>query len=965
MDSQFRHLVIATALSVCSLAALPAEAATRVWTATGGDGLWSNAANWDSGAPVNGDDVVLNAAGGITGSSTNDLVSLALNSILFAQPHNLSGNRLFLGAGGINSNGGGNNTPGNGDTVGCPITLTSDQTWSLPATISATYYQNNINGAVDLAGHSLTIAQGGSLNSNGLFHINGTLSGAGALIVTSSSPADGSDINGHIDIAGPVTLGPRSSVTLGNSNHFTGLLTTSGVITLANAAALPAGVPLFLNGNAVTPNKLDVGVYSVSVSSLAGNSITTNLSFNGGQMTVIGPPAATPSASIRLQGTGAFILSGGTLNLLPNLTPTAGVPITITGGTLGFDGGSVVVDTNVNGGTLLLRQGSLGTISVGAALLDVTRSCGTCGHVVTAVNLTLNATSTARFEPLANATDAGDHGEINVSGAVALNNSNFQFVSPDTFPPGFSLTLIRNSGPSPVSGTFAGLPEGSIFTSGATTYQLTYVGGTSGRDVVVTVLSIATTTQLNSTPNPSTEHTNVTLSATVSAGPGQTPTGNVTFFDGSSPVATAALDGGGVASDVTSSLTPGTHSIHAEYAGASGYSQSTSNTISQVVNALPATQTSIASSKNPSVFGQSVTFSATVTTQTGIPAGSVSFYDGASLLATVPLDSSGHASHTPSSALTSGTHAITAQYSGSASYAASTSPVLSQQVSSGPVATQLDLASSLNPSNAGESVTFTATIHASGGTPTGTVTLRDGGLVIDSTSLPSSDIATFHVSTLSIGTHSITASYGGDDTYAGSTSPAILQTVNPPVPADLVATASSDTSIVISWLPLSGAASYELLRNAGSGFVTLAAMTETSYTDRSVAAHTSYLYEVRAVFPDSSHSGMSRPDLATTIFFTDLHLTPQVTVVRAIHVNELRIGVNAVATLAHLSPPSFTDPALAAGMTIKAVHLQELRNALDAARAALGLPHLSYDDPVLAGSVVKAIHVQQIRDGVK
>ncbi|WP_456791506.1 IPT/TIG domain-containing protein [Bradyrhizobium sp. USDA 4506] len=97
--------------------------------------------------------------------------------------------------------------------------------------------------------------------------------------------------------------------------------------------------------------------------------------------------------------------------------------------------------------------------------------------------------------------------------------------------------------------------------------------------------------------------------------------------------------------------------------------------------------------------------------------------------------------------------------------------------------TSVTLASSLNPSSYGQPVTLTATVTGSGGTPAGTVVFKDAGAVIGSATL-SAGIASFATTTLAVGTHSITASYGGNTVFAASTSPVLSQTVN--IPADSV-----------------------------------------------------------------------------------------------------------------------------------------------------------------------------------
>ncbi len=188
-----------------------------------------------------------------------------------------------------------------------------------------------------------------------------------------------------------------------------------------------------------------------------------------------------------------------------------------------------------------------------------------------------------------------------------------------------------------------------------------------------------------------------------------------------------------------------------------------------------ATTTVATSSLNPALGGQSVTFTATVTPafNVGEQSGSVTFYDGTNVLGTVTI-SNGKAT-VSTSALSLGTHSITAAYAGDTNYLPSTSPVLQETINSSPTTTSL--VSSLNPSTFGQSVTFTAIVTPSlGGTPTGTVTFTDGSNVLGVASL-SGGQAVLRSSLLEVGGHSIAASYGGDPAYQASTSMALTQTV--------------------------------------------------------------------------------------------------------------------------------------------------------------------------------------------
>ena len=183
-----------------------------------------------------------------------------------------------------------------------------------------------------------------------------------------------------------------------------------------------------------------------------------------------------------------------------------------------------------------------------------------------------------------------------------------------------------------------------------------------------------------------------------------------------------------------------------------------------------ASQTSLSSSSNPSSYGQSVTFTATVTVSGGPPTGSVTFYDGGVSLGSKLL-SSGSQVSIATSTLAVGTHSITAAYSGDSNYTGSTSNALSQTVKKD--ATTTGLTSSLNPAKVGQVVNFTATVTPSAAT--GTVTFLNGSTVMGSAAVISGQ-AQFSTS-FKQGSYSITASYGGDATFAGSTSPVVTEKV--------------------------------------------------------------------------------------------------------------------------------------------------------------------------------------------
>jgi len=275
---------------------------------------------------------------------------------------------------------------------------------------------------------------------------------------------------------------------------------------------------------------------------------------------------------------------------------------------------------------------------------------------------------------------------------------------------------------------------------------------------------------VTSSTNPSTFGHPVTFTATVTAGAG-TPMGTVTFLSGTTASGTATLTGGS-ATFTTSALAVGAHPITVVYGGDDSFSGNTSPELSQVVD--PArTSTEVTSSTNPSTFGQPVTFTATVTSPGGTPAGTVAFKDGMTTLGAGTL-TGGVATFTTAS-LAAGSHTITSEYEGSGSFRASASAVLAQEVER--AVTTTALTSSLNPSTFGQAVTFTVAVTSPAGTPTGVVTLLDGTTALGTVPLAVGG-ATLATSGLAVGSHAITAVYGGDASFEGSASAAISQTVN-------------------------------------------------------------------------------------------------------------------------------------------------------------------------------------------
>jgi len=288
-----------------------------------------------------------------------------------------------------------------------------------------------------------------------------------------------------------------------------------------------------------------------------------------------------------------------------------------------------------------------------------------------------------------------------------------------------------------------------------------------------TISSAPTSTSLVSSANPSAFGQSVTFTAAVHPSTSGTPTGSITFKDGTATLGTVSL-ASNTASFTTATLTAQSHSITAVYSGDTNFGASTSPILTQSVTKA-ATSIVLTASPSASRFGQPVAFYAAVKSATsGTPTGTVTFKDGTTIIGTGAL-SLGHAK-IATLKLTVGTHPLTAVYNGDANFTGGNSAVLNFVTSK--AATSTAVVSSLNPSKGGSAVTFTATVKSSTtGTPTGSATFKDGATILATVTLTSGKAA-FTTSALAAGSHAITAVYNGSTGFNPSTSATFTQSVN-------------------------------------------------------------------------------------------------------------------------------------------------------------------------------------------
>jgi uncharacterized delta-60 repeat protein len=707
---------------------------------------------------------------------------------------------------GGDSNFTGSTSPGTFQTVNKAATITTvtssanpsvhGQSVTFTATVSATAPgAGTRTGTVFFKDGAITIGTG-TVNASGVATFSSSSLALGSHSITafyagdanftaSTSPALIQTVN-KSPTAVVLTLAPNPSV---NGQMVTFTATVSAV---APGAGIPSGTVVFKDGattiTGVTVNAAGVATLNYAGLAVGTHSITASYSgdanFSGSTSTAITQTVYKAVSSVALAGGPNPSVYGQPVIFTATVSAVAPGAGTRTGSVAFKDGATTIsgVTINASGVATLSYSGlSIGTHSITASYSGDGNFSGSTSSAVSQV---VNQAATT--------TTVISSANPSVFGAAVTFSATVSAVSPGAGTRTGTVTFMDGA---------ATLGTGAVNASGVATFSTSSLAQGShtitavyGGDVNFTGSTSAvlnqnvrkpTTTVVSSSANPAVVGQNVIFSATISPSSGPVPTGTVTFKDGASALGTGTVNGSGVAALSTSGLALGNHSITAVYGGDNNYVGSTSFMFSQTI-AKAATTTVVTSSANPSVFGQLVIFSATVNPVApgaGTPGGTVTFMDGASTLGTSEVNGSGVANF-GADGLTPGSHSITAVYGGDSDFTGSTSPALSQVVNKASTTTML--ASAVNPTRYGQLVTFSATVNPvapGAGTPTGTVTFMDGASTLGtgtlSTDTPNgSDLATFSTSGLIAASHGITAVYGGDANFTGSTSAVLTQTVN-------------------------------------------------------------------------------------------------------------------------------------------------------------------------------------------
>jgi hypothetical protein len=676
-----------------------------------------------------------------------------------------------------------------GGSLTSAVTLTSTTNGSLNGT-------GTVNGI---------LAQAGAVSPSGHFNSVGTLtSNAAVTFSPGSTYTENFNQQGQADMLSV----PLSTVDLGNGTTVLNVVPsfayagtvgkTYRIIHSNGLTGFFQGLPDGTNFTTSTGFNYTINYTSTDVNLTVNNSkVTTTTTFTSspnpsstGQDFTLTAHVTANSGSAIPTGTVTFQDEiNGTILGTQSLDASGNAVLTVTGGFANPGGRLIFANYNGTSSGSLLFAGSIGAmdqqVTSGSLLNPTVSVVGSPNPVLVGSSVTFTATITPP------------------SGSTVTPTGSVDFFDGSTL---LGTSKVTTSG---------GVSSASFSTTslavGTHSIQAVYRGDTNRQGVAQTynpaanttsevVNPLSSSTSVSGSPNPSNLNDAVTFTAIVSSTSPGTPTGTVTFLDGSTTLGTGTLSlVGGVdqATFTTSSLTAGAHTIVANYGGDTTFATS-SGSFTQLVNGL-ATTTTVSGSPNPANFGTAVTFTAVVSTASGTPTGIVTFLDGSTTLGTGTLSLVGgvdQATFTTTTNLSVGSHTITASYGGDATFASS-SGITSETINSlGLMPTSTVVSGAPNPATFGTAVTFTAIVSASSGTPTGTVTFTDGSTTLGTSSLMlvgGVDEAVFTTSTsLSVGTHTITATYNSDPTFASSAG-SVSETIN-----SLGMTATSTT---VSGLP--------------------------------------------------------------------------------------------------------------------------------------------------------------------
>jgi autotransporter-associated beta strand protein len=472
---------------------------------------WSVANNWlENRAPVSGDIVAFDttAAAVQNFTSNNDLSNLGLAGLVVndadATPghdFSITGNGVYL-AGAVTST----TTGGPASLALSSITLLNPVTWTNTAGALDVASNLNINGmqlTVDGAGNTTLSGVVSGLNSpaglrGDYYQVPASTSlldptspswlGFRAPTVTAVTP------NVYFANVFPNSFAPYASIGASNvAARWTGWINvpTTGKVDFYTGS--DDGSRLFVDGSLVVENNgfhgwsflggsanLTAGLHFIDIEYfqwVASGEIAVGWdptgSGNPNNSVVIPASAFSTSDSLIKAGTGTLTLTGA---------ETFDGSTTVNGGTLLVNGSLAAASTvTVNNGGTLSGSGSVGSVTVN---VGGTIEPGAGGAVLSTGGVTFGAGTTFRVA-LDGAAPGTGYDQLSVTGGINLNGATLTGILGFTPAPGETFVIINNNGANPITGTFAGLPEGAAATLAGHRFFVSYHGG-KGNDVTLT-----------------------------------------------------------------------------------------------------------------------------------------------------------------------------------------------------------------------------------------------------------------------------------------------------------------------------------------------------------------------------------------------------------------------------------------------------------------------------------------------
>ena len=438
---------------------------------------------------------------------------------------------------------------------------------------------------------------------------------------------------------------------------------------------------------------------------------------------------------------------------------------------------------------------------------------------------------------------------------------------------------------------------------------------------------------------------------------GDAPTGTVTILKAAVPLASGPV-ASGKATITLDGLAAGDHQLVAQYDGDANYDLVQSQTFLQRVTTETTTTTFTMSPENPE-WGQSVQINAQTTWSTS---GGITYGTHRLLIdGVVSLTSSG--SNFWIYDLAPGSHTVAVEFAGSDTLPPNRSATRTIDIRQATSTTSLVCCSAAFA--AGSQVQLVVQVMRTGyyWASDGTISLWEGNTEIASAPATGTYVY-FDIGSRPVGTYYFRATYSGTTNVARSESGLGRIQIVPAGVFVAVASATADRVLVQTTPSPTGPWNLRLRRRTpATAWQTFSPANP--LLDTTVAPNTLYIYEAEAL--DSSWWSVvatSTPDSAMAVPFTDDPLLPG-SPIKAVHFTELITAINSFRAQAGLTAASLPPPPVGAPVT--ATLLANLRTAINEARTAIGVPSYVFTDvPLVTGvTVIKAAHVQQLRDAVR